>query len=57
MKNLAYILTIVGTVMVYGSGRILKLFKVENNIKAVIILKFAGLGVALIGILKILNVY
>jgi hypothetical protein len=57
MKNLAYILMIVGAVIVYGSVGILKLFKIENNIKAILILKFAGLGVALIGILKILNVY
>jgi hypothetical protein len=57
MKSLAYVLMIVGAVMVYGSGAILKLFKLNTSVKAIIVLKFAGLGVALIGILKIMNVY
>lgn len=52
-----YILVVIGAIMVYGTDRILKLFKVENNIKVFIGLKFGGLFVALIGILKLLNVY
>lgn len=43
--------------MVYGAGRILKLFKAENSIKALLGIKISGLFVALIGILKLLNVY
>jgi hypothetical protein len=57
MNYLFYILVIIGAVMVYGSSRILKMFNKNNSIKAVIILKFSGLGIALIGMLKILNVY
>jgi hypothetical protein len=57
MNYLFYILVIIGAVMVYGSSRILKMFNKDNNIKAILILKFSGLCIALIGMLKILNVY
>lgn len=57
MEAIYYILIVVGAIMVYGSYRILKPFKLDNNVVAVIVLKFAGLGVALIGMLKILKVY
>lgn len=57
MNYLFYILIIIGCVMVYGAVRILRMFNKDNNIKAILILKLAGLGIALIGMLKILNVY
>jgi len=52
-----YILVVLGAIMVYGSGMILKLFKLEDSIKALIGIKISGLVVALIGMLKLLNVY
>ena len=57
MNYIFYILIIIGAVMVYGAGRILKLFNRDNSVKSIIIMKFAGLIIALIGMLKILNVY
>lgn len=57
MDIIFYILIVIGSIMVYGTSIILKRFKLDNNIKAIISLKFVGLGIALIGILKILKVY
>lgn len=56
MNNLYYIIILIGAIMVYGSGPILKLLKLDDNIKMMIILKFAGLAVAIIGMLKIFKV-
>ena len=56
MNNLYYIIILIGAIMVYGSRPILKLFKLDDNIKVTIIFKFAGLAVAIIGMLKIFNV-
>lgn len=57
MNIIFYIIAIVGAVMVYGSKIILKQFKLENDAKSIIILKLVGLGVALIGLLKLINAY
>jgi hypothetical protein len=52
-----YLLVVVGAIMVYGAGKILQLLKYENKVGALVGLKLAGLGLALIGILKLLNIY
>jgi hypothetical protein len=57
MEYIYYLIIVVGAVMVYGSSMILKKFKKDNDIKAIIGLKFAGLGVAIVGILKVMNVF
>lgn len=57
MNIIFYILVVVGSIMVYATNMILKQFKQEDNVRAIIGLKVGGLFVALIGILKLLNVY
>jgi hypothetical protein len=52
-----YIIVVIGAIMVYGSGPVLKLIKVENNINATVAVKGLGFIVALIGILKLLKCY
>ena len=55
MEYITYLLIVVGAVMVYGSSPILKKFKKEKDVRAIFGLKFGGLGIALVGMLRIMK--
>lgn len=54
---ISLILVIVGSVMVYGAKLVLRLFKQEVNDNKILIVKAIGLGISLIGFLKIFEVF
>ena len=57
LDAISIILVLTGSVMVYGAKLVLGLFKQEINDNKILILKAAGLGISLIGFLRILEVF
>lgn len=50
------ILIVIGSVLVYGSKNVLKLFKSEITEKKILIIKLTGLVIACAGMFKILQI-
>ena len=53
---ISLVLVITGSVMVYGAKGIYKILKINTDEIKVLLLKLAGLAVALVGFLRILDV-
>lgn len=56
LDPLSLVFVISGCVMVYGAKGIYKFLKIDANEIKVLVLKLAGLAVALVGFLRILDV-
>lgn len=54
---LSLVLIIIGSIMVYGSKRILKALRINADDIKIIVLKLAGLVIACIGFFRILDIF
>lgn len=53
---LSVVLVLIGSIMVYGARGIFKLFKIKGDDTKLVIFKFIGLIIALIGFFRILDI-